>query len=62
VVTQVFNLLHGKGFAEALADVGLPQHAIPLALLMFYVVVEPGQILYVAAILTSWRKKFSWSV
>lgn len=46
-----FGLLHGPGFADALADVGLPQHEIPLALLMFNVAVELGQVLFVAAIL-----------
>jgi hypothetical protein len=32
---MTFGLLHGVGFAGALADVGLPQHEIPLALLLF---------------------------
>lgn len=51
VVAFTFGLLHGLGFAGALADVGLPQHEIPLALLMFNVGVELGQVLFVAAIL-----------
>jgi hydrogenase/urease accessory protein HupE len=46
-----FGLLHGFGFAGALAEVGLPQTAIPVALLMFNVGVEIGQLLFVAAAL-----------
>ena len=42
-----FGLLHGFGFAGALAEVGLPQTAIPVALLMFNVGVELGQLLFV---------------
>jgi len=46
-----FGLLHGFGFAGALAEVGLPDHAIPLALLFFNVGVEIGQLLFIAAVL-----------
>ena len=48
-----FGLLHGLGFASALAEVGLPQAAIPLALLMFNVGVEVGQLLFVTAVLAT---------
>ncbi len=51
VVAFSFGLLHGFGFAGALAEVGLPQKAIPVALLMFNVGVEIGQLLFVAAVL-----------
>jgi hydrogenase/urease accessory protein HupE len=51
VVAFSFGLLHGLGFAGALAEVGLPQKAIPMALLMFNVGVEAGQILFVACLL-----------
>ncbi len=44
VVAFTFGLLHGFGFAGALAEVGLPQKAIPVALLMFNVGVEIGQL------------------
>jgi hydrogenase/urease accessory protein HupE len=44
-----FGLLHGFGFAGALLDVGLPKGNIPLALLLFNVGVEIGQLLFVAA-------------
>ena len=45
------RLLHGVGFASALAEVGLPLHETPVAVLMFNVGVEIGQIAFVAAIL-----------
>jgi hydrogenase/urease accessory protein HupE len=46
-----FGLLHGFGFAGALAEVGLPHHAIPVALLFFNLGVEIGQLVFVAALL-----------
>ncbi len=39
-----FGLIHGLGFAGALAELGLPGHAIPLALFAFNVGIELGQI------------------
>jgi len=51
IVAFVFGLFHGLGFAGALSEVGLPEHAIPLALFMFNVGVESGQILFVGAAL-----------
>jgi hypothetical protein len=53
LVAFTFGLLHGFGFAGALAEVGLPQHAIPVALLMFNVGVELGQLAFVVAILAT---------
>jgi hydrogenase/urease accessory protein HupE len=53
LVAFSFGLLHGFGFAGALAEVGLPQHAIPVALLFFNVGVEMGQLIFVAAVLIS---------
>lgn len=50
VVAFVFGLLHGLGFAAALRDIGLPQHAIPLALAFFNVGVELGQLLFIGAV------------
>jgi hydrogenase/urease accessory protein HupE len=52
LVAFSFGLLHGFGFAGALAEVGLPQHAIPVALLFFNIGVEVGQLLFVAAVLS----------
>src|SRR4030095_14814804 len=46
-----FGLLHGLGFAGALAEVGLPQNAIPLALLFFNVGVEIGQLIFIVVVL-----------
>ncbi len=51
LVAFSFGLLHGFGFAGALAEVGLPQNSIPVALLMFNVGVEVGQLLFVLAML-----------
>ncbi len=53
VVAFTFGLLHGFGFAGALGEIGLPQNEIPLALLMFNVGVEIGQLLFIAAILVA---------
>ena len=50
-VSASFGLLHGFGFASALADIGLPQTEIPAALLSFNIGVEIGQIVFVAAII-----------
>jgi hydrogenase/urease accessory protein HupE len=50
VVAFSFGLLHGFGFAGALSEVGLPQNAIPLALLFFNLGVEIGQIFFVVTV------------
>jgi HupE / UreJ protein len=41
---------NGQGFAAALREVGLPEHAIPLALAFFNVGVELGQLLFIGAV------------
>ena len=46
-----FGLLHGFGFAGGLSSIGLPQGEIPVALLLFNVGVEVGQIGFVALVL-----------
>ena len=51
IVAFIFGLLHGFGFAGALAEVGLPQADIPLALLMFNAGVEAGQLLFIAGVI-----------
>ena len=43
-----FGLLHGMGFAGALAETGLPQVHLPTALLFFNVGIEVGQLIFVA--------------
>ncbi|HUQ50867.1 MAG TPA: HupE/UreJ family protein [Gammaproteobacteria bacterium] len=57
VVAFSFGLLHGFGFAGALSEVGVPQQAVPLALLFFNVGVELGQLLFIAAVFG-----FAWLV
>ena len=47
VVAFAFGLLHGFGFASGLTAMGLPQAEIPLALLLFNIGVELGQIAFV---------------
>lgn len=46
-----FGLVHGFGFAGALADIGLPQGEIAAALVAFNVGVEAGQLLVIAGVL-----------
>jgi hydrogenase/urease accessory protein HupE len=55
IVAFVFGLLHGFGFAGALNEIGLPQQSIPLALLLFNVGVEVGQLLFIAAVAVAMR-------
>jgi hydrogenase/urease accessory protein HupE len=52
IVAFVFGLFHGLGFAGALSEVGVPQHEVPLALLMFNVGVEIGQVAFVTVVAT----------
>jgi len=51
VVAFAFGLLHGFGFASGLAQIGLPEAEIPLALLMFNIGVEVGQLGFVIGML-----------
>jgi hypothetical protein len=64
VVAFAFGLLHGFGFASGLSTVGMPKAEIPLALLMFNVGVELGQLAFVVLILLSYRSvgvlQFRW--
>lgn len=52
VVAFCFGLLHGFGFAGALAQIGLPQQDLPLALFTFNVGVEIGQLMFVVLVLS----------
>jgi hydrogenase/urease accessory protein HupE len=47
LVSFLFGLVHGLGFAGALKDIGLPESHLPLALLTFNVGVEIGQLMMV---------------
>lgn len=51
VVAFIFGLLHGFGFAGALANVGLPPNDIPLTLFLFNVGVETGQLIFIIFVL-----------
>jgi hypothetical protein len=51
-----FGLLHGLGFAGALAEVGLPPADIPLALLSFNLGIEAGQLAFCAVALMLYRE------
>jgi hypothetical protein len=71
VIAFGFGLLHGLGFAGALSDVGLPEHAIPVALLLFNIGIEIGQLTFVGLLLLAakamWRltpklaSRLSWA-
>ncbi len=52
-IAFAFGLLHGFGFAGALAEIGLPQGSIPIALLFFNIGIEAGQLLFVVAIVAA---------
>ena len=64
LVAFTFGLLHGFGFAGALSEIGLPEHAIPMALLFFNVGVELGQLAFIGAVLVAWAllSRLSWPV
>jgi hydrogenase/urease accessory protein HupE len=51
LIAFTFGLLHGFAFAGALAEVGLPAHNVPGALLLFNCGVEIGQLLFVGIVL-----------
>jgi HupE / UreJ protein len=61
-VSFVFGLVHGFGFAGALAEVGLPTQGLVSALVGFNLGVEAGQLLVVALLLPLilWLQRFSW--
>jgi len=51
LIAFTFGLLHGFGFAGALANIGLPQQDIPWALAFFNIGVEIGQMAFVLVVL-----------
>ncbi|WP_367648356.1 HupE/UreJ family protein [Ruegeria arenilitoris] len=58
IVCFSFGLLHGLGFAGALAEIGLPSQEIPAALLAFNIGVEAGQLAFIAVLallIAMWR-------
>ena len=64
VVAFGFGLLHGFGFASGLTTTGMPRAEIPLALLMFNIGVEIGQLAFVFLMLLAHRAlkvlEFRW--
>jgi hypothetical protein len=61
-VSFLFGLVHGFGFAGALAEVGLPAGGLVSALIGFNLGVEAGQLLIVAVLLPIlfWLQRFPW--
>jgi HupE / UreJ protein len=61
-VSFLFGLVHGFGFAGALAEVGLPASGLAAALVGFNLGVEAGQALIIGALLplTIWLQRFPW--
>lgn len=51
LIAFIFGLFHGLGFAGALSEIGVPQHEVPLALFMFNIGVETGQVLFISVVL-----------
>ena len=62
LVSFVFGLVHGFGFAGALLELGLPPSGILGSLLSFNLGVEAGQTLVVAALFPAllWFSRFAW--
>ncbi len=51
ILASAFGLLHGLGFAGALAEIGVPPNEIPSSLLSFNLGIEFGQLAFMAAVL-----------
>jgi hydrogenase/urease accessory protein HupE len=62
LVAFTFGLVHGLGFAGALADIGLPQKHLATALLTFNVGVELGQLAVIGVAWALWLalRRFDW--
>ena len=62
VMAFLFGLLHGLGFAGALADIGLPEDDLWLSLLLFNLGIEAGQIavILVLAIVAWALSQINW--
>jgi len=53
LVSALFGLLHGLGFAAALGETGLPEGEIAWALLFFNLGVEAGQVAFIIVLLAA---------
>lgn len=62
VMTAIFGLIHGMGFAGALAETGLPKSNMIGTLLMFNLGVETGQLMILCLLLPLliWLRRFPW--
>lgn len=62
ILTALFGLIHGMGFAGALAETGLPKDNLLGSLLMFNLGVEAGQIMILCLLLPLllWLRRFPW--
>ncbi len=56
-LTFMFGLLHGLGFAGAMAEIGLPPDSALVALLLFNLGIEAGQLMVIGAVLLL---NFAW--
>ncbi|MBC7552875.1 MAG: HupE/UreJ family protein [Taibaiella sp.] len=54
-----FGMIHGKGFAGALKDLGMPQYAFANALISFNIGVELGQLCIILLLYFTLAKPFS---
>ena len=63
-IALVFGLVHGLGFAGALSEVGLPDHAVATALVAFGLGVEIGQVAFLLVVMAAlWvfeRTRAAW--
>jgi hydrogenase/urease accessory protein HupE len=62
LMAGLFGLLHGLGFAGALAEIGLPEGDIPLALFAFNLGIELGQLAFIAGVVVLWTFLARWHV
>ena len=62
ILTAIFGLIHGMGFAGALAETGLPKRNLLGSLLTFNLGVETGQLLILCLVLPLllWLRRFPW--
>ena len=55
VVSFLFGLVHGFGFAGALHEIGLPEGEVPISLFAFNIGVELGQLIIIGAVIAVQR-------
>ena len=61
-ISSASNGSRKRWIAGALSEIGLPEHAIPLALLFFNLGVEAGQLIFIAAVGLTWMlmRRVNW--